>query len=264
MTFIQYGSLNPQKREISLFTLLARESHSLTMKSKNLHGNGGDDISSNGNRIQGILETLSYTWVNETPSTTIQVDSQTIMVRENLDAALRYIQQLHRPVTICIDAICIYQTNDTEKSHHVQMMCEIYHKAAEVLVWVRLAKDDSDNAMEKFESIGKKAIEAGMQDFRATDMEKWFDPGGDEREISLTRSLTILCGSNRLPFTLFAAASNFCAFARWTLSTRVTNADWQDPVTGRLLRSVSGHAPSSAPNVLTGARRRYNLEIGEE
>ncbi|KAL5326424.1 hypothetical protein ACEPPN_004109 [Leptodophora sp. 'Broadleaf-Isolate-01'] len=185
-------------------------------------------------------------------------------------------------------------------------MAKIYESSVEVLDWLGPADDESDTAMEKFESVGNKAIATGIQDFRAADMANWYEPGGDERvcrikaplnelavqeglglfdqsmvpfskrdywtrvwvvqEISLARTVIIVCGSKRLSFTTFAAASNFCAFARWTLRTRVTRADWLDPVTGPLLRTVngSGHEPSAAPNVLIGARRRYHLETGEE
>ena len=192
---------------------------------------------------------------------------------------------LHR-----FDALCINQDDIEEKSHQVQMMAKIYKSCVDVLAWLGPADEESDTAMEKFESIGNKAIEAGIQDFRAADMANWFEPGGDERvcrikvtlnelavkeglglfhhsmvpfskrdywtrvwivqEISLTRTVTIVCGSKRLSFTNFGAASNFCAFARWTLHTRSLIG--------------SGHAPSAAPNVLIGARRRYNLETGVE
>jgi len=70
------------------------------------------------------------------------------------------------------------------------------------------------------------------------------------QEISLALTVIIVCSSKRLSFTTFGAASNFVAFARWTLYTRSL--------------SGSGHAPSAAPNVLIGARRRYNLETGEQ
>jgi Heterokaryon incompatibility protein (HET) len=316
MTSIQYSDLDPQKHEIRLFTLLPREDHSSTTLSENLIGDDGN-APSKGNLIRGTLKThvledelsyvaLSYTWGKEEPSATIQVDGQLVTVRENLEAALRYLQQSDRPTILWIDAICINQRNEAEKSHQVQMMCEIYKKAFGALVWLGLPKDGSDAAMEKFANIGKKAIEAGIQEFRAADMPKWFEPGGDERvlkikgplnelaakeglgvfhpamvpfskrdywtrvwvlqEICVVRDVMMQCGRTRLLFTTFAAASNFCAFARWSLGTRFTSEDWKDPVMGPKLKAVSGseNAPSSAPNVLIGARRRYHEETGEQ
>lgn len=247
---------------------------------------------------------LSHSWGEEPPSATVWINSQPTLVRENLEIALRHIQKPDRSTSIWIDAICINQEDELEKNHQVQMMDKIYDRALEVLVWLGPAKDDSDTAMEKFEIIGRKALEAGIQDFRAvTDIPNWFSPDLDERlsrlkrslnglaeseglelfhlsfvpfskrsywtrvwvlqEISIPRCVTLLCGSKKLDFTTFSAASNFCAFARWTLETRFTIKSYSDSVIGPQLRSVSSNAPSSAPNVLIGAHRRYHLETGE-
>ena len=316
MASIRYTDLDPQKREIRLFTLFPRENHSSTIASENLTRDDGG-MACKKHLIRGSLKTqsldaelsyiaLSYTWGKEEPVVPIQVDGQLVTVRENLEAALQHLQQPDRPTVLWIDALCINQSNDTEKSLQIQRMCEIYKKAFGALVWLGPAKDGSDTAIEKYDEIGKKAIEAGIEDFRAADMPKWFEPSGDERilkikaplnelaakeglgvfhtamvpfskrvywtrvwvlqEISVARDVMIQCGRRRLSFTTFAAASNFCAFARWSLSTRFTREDWEDPVMGPKLRSVSGsgNAPSLAPNVLIGARRRYYGETGEQ
>jgi len=311
-----YHSLDPRKHEFRILTILPRQDQ-IPAVPPSQPGLGDDDSSANAADVHCIMQTaslddepsytaLSYTWGKDKPSTAVVINGQLVLVRKNLAAALRHLQRTDRSLNIWIDAICINQNDDEEKSHQVHMMAKIYESSVEVLVWLGPAdtSNESDVAMEKFESIGSKAIDAGIQDFRAADMANWFEPGGDERvcrikaplnelavqeglglfhqsmvpfskraywtrvwvvqEISLPRTVTIMCGSKRLSFATFAAASNFCAFARWTLSTRVTREDWLDPVRGPLLRSVSGHAPSAAPNVLIGARRRYNKETGEQ
>ena len=123
--------------------------------------------------------------------------------------------------------------------------------------------------MEKLRDIGEKAVDAGMQDFRATDMPNWFNPDLDDRlqrlktslaglaeregleifhpaliplskrtywtrvwvlqEFSLHKAVTIQCGSKRLDVTAFGKAFNLCAFARWTLSTCFNLEDYRDP-----------------------------------
>ena len=142
-----------------------------------------------------------------------------------------------------------------------------------------------------------------MQDFRATDMPNWFNPDLGEplrtlkssldglaeregleiihpalitlskrtywtrvwvlQEFSTHKNVMIQCGSKRVDVTTFGTAFNFCAFARWTLSTRFKLEDYRDPKSK--LRSVSGNAnsPTGAPNQLFGARRRYYSETGE-
>jgi hypothetical protein len=294
-----YRSLDPRKHEFRILTILSSEDHIPAVPPSQLRG--GNDSSINAADIHCILQTaslddepsytaLSYVWGTDEPSTAVLINGKLVLVRKNLAAALRHLRQTDRSLNIWIDAICINQDDNEEKSHQVQMMGKIYKSCVEVLAWLGPADDESDTAMEKFESIGNKAIEAGIQDFRAADMANWFEPGGDERvcrikvtlnelavqegrglyhqsmipfskrdywtrvwmvqEISLAPTVTIVCGSKRLSFTTFGAASNFVAFARWTLHTRSL--------------SGSGHAPSAAPNVLIGARRRYHLETGEQ
>lgn len=309
-----YSSLDPQKCDIRLLTVLPRERQPLTI-SPTTPVAGDNDKSTTAMDVRCTLKTeslnhrpsyiaLSYTWGEEAPSATIWINSQPMLVRENLEIALRHIQMADRSTNVWIDAICINQEDDLEKSDQVRMMNKIYDRAVEVLVWLGPAKDDSDIAMERFEIIGKRAIEAGIQDFRAsTDIPNWFSPDLDERlsrlkrslnglaeseglelfhqafvpfskrsywtrvwvlqEMSIPRCVTLLCGSKKLDVTTFIAASNFCAFARWSLSTRFILKDRFDSVTGEQLRSISSNPPSSGPNVLIGARRRYHSETGE-
>ena len=42
----------------------------------------------------------------------------------------------YRPKFLWIDALCIDQTNDSERSHQVQLMRDIYSKAGRVIVWL--------------------------------------------------------------------------------------------------------------------------------
>ncbi|KAK1849314.1 HET domain-containing protein [Colletotrichum chrysophilum] len=94
---------------------------------------------------------LSYTWNGETPSEPLtignaQVDtSQTsgsrLLITPNCAAALRVFRKsLHRlinrrkSVTLWVDAICIDQSSNDDKSTQVAMMAEIFHRAKRVAV----------------------------------------------------------------------------------------------------------------------------------
>ena len=308
-----YRSLDPQKCEIRILTILPCGDHvppvPLT-QSESVH----DESSTNAAEIHCVLQTvsledepsytaLSYNWGTDVPSTAVLINSKSIFVRRNLAAALRHLQQKDISLNIWVDAICINQDDNKEKSSQVQMMAKIYEKSVGVLVWLGPAADESDAAMEKLRDIGEKAIDAGMQDFRATDMPNWFNPDLEDRlqrlktsldgladresleifhpaliplskrtywtrvwvlqEFSIHKTAMIQCGSKLLDVTTFGTALNFCAFARWTLSSRHKLEDYRDPKSK--LRSVSGSAnsPSGAPNQLFGARRRYYSETGE-
>jgi hypothetical protein len=81
---------------------------------------------------------LSYTWGPPDSDKVITIGGEIVMVRKNLweflAEALERVD--NRPRWLWIDAICIDQSNNTEKSHQVAMMGDIYSKAAHVLVWL--------------------------------------------------------------------------------------------------------------------------------
>ena len=62
-------------------------------------------------------------------------------------AALMRIRLKEEDRYIWIDALSIDQANTEERNHQVRMMGNIYKNAENVIVWLGLAKDDSDLAM---------------------------------------------------------------------------------------------------------------------
>lgn len=98
-------------------------------------------------------EALSYTWGdpkgveskfpvkgNPNQSFTIAVNGQHAEVRYNLNAALFQLRHQTEPRVVWIDAICIDQRNDSEKSEQVQLMARIYSQASKAIIW--LGEDD--------------------------------------------------------------------------------------------------------------------------
>ncbi|KAK3313079.1 heterokaryon incompatibility protein-domain-containing protein [Apodospora peruviana] len=73
---------------------------------------------------------ISYTWGPPTPTTTISIDEQPMVVRQSCVETLRMMRLHHIDVPVWIDAICINQTDTREKSIQVGMMGSIYHSAA--------------------------------------------------------------------------------------------------------------------------------------
>jgi hypothetical protein len=59
-----------------------------------------------------------------------------LTITENLEAALRQLQQSDKPITLWVDAVCIDQTNLFERSEQVRSMGRIYHQAERVIVWL--------------------------------------------------------------------------------------------------------------------------------
>ncbi|KAH7129229.1 heterokaryon incompatibility protein-domain-containing protein [Dactylonectria macrodidyma] len=84
---------------------------------------------------------VSYTWGDEPPSQTIQLDGQSFSVRLNLWSCLHYISSHARNAGVeylWADAICINQNDTDERSAQVSLMDQTYANASFVSVWLGL------------------------------------------------------------------------------------------------------------------------------
>ncbi|KAK6071048.1 heterokaryon incompatibility protein [Seiridium cupressi] len=80
-------------------------------------------------------EALSYIWGDPTVTQPVIVDGNEMQVTTNLKAALRHLRSDQKPRTLWVDAICINQQDDREKSAQVPMMGKIFQQATSVLAW---------------------------------------------------------------------------------------------------------------------------------
>jgi Heterokaryon incompatibility protein (HET) len=76
------------------------------------------------------------------------MDDQDMAVTQNLYVALSYLQDQDIPRIIWVDAVCINQSDDVEKSLQLRLMAEIYAKASRVIVWLGEAYSASNEALE--------------------------------------------------------------------------------------------------------------------
>lgn len=79
---------------------------------------------------------LSYTWGSALCTEVMTVNGQLMSITSNLDQALRDIRLQKGVLVIWIDAICIDQANEHERSRHIPRMQEIYDAADGVYVWL--------------------------------------------------------------------------------------------------------------------------------
>ncbi|KAK3370333.1 heterokaryon incompatibility protein-domain-containing protein [Podospora didyma] len=91
---------------------------------------------------------LSYVWGEYgEPSPTILLEGHAFQVTPNLHTALKHFRHNNRPRLLWVDAICINQGDDEEKSEQVSRMQLIYRSAYTVLMWAGPKYQDSDSAM---------------------------------------------------------------------------------------------------------------------
>ncbi|KAM5382992.1 hypothetical protein ACJA88_003525 [Fusarium oxysporum] len=134
---------------------------------------------------EGIpYKALSYTWGGDKhrpggPESLprVWVDNQEFdksQLTDNLFAALRQIRQIDQDVILWADAICIDQSNDTEKGHQVNQMGAIYSAAEEVLVWLGPGNEYIESLMKTIEWIDQKA-EGFLRDQENKTYQEWVD-----------------------------------------------------------------------------------------
>jgi hypothetical protein len=240
---------------------------------------------------------LSYTWGNDTPLRTILIKGQPFEITTNLHDALSELRQEHKPVRLWIDAICINQKDNSEKSEQVIQMVDIYKAANSVFAWLGCAADDSDIGMKGIRKIGDDAIRAGLLELDRERMLKLWDPDPEgllasirepfenlskaldvnfpqlaikcieersywERtwivqEFSVASDLVIACGKERLNYPQLHAAIIFLGMHVGLFVADMSS----DPVRGPLYRQfmqIAGRKTSTSK--LIGARGRYQKQ----
>lgn len=80
-------------------------------------------------------DALSYTWGDQPKSHIILIEGEEVRVTPNLFNALQHLRSTVT-LTIWVDAICINQDNNAERSSQVAMMDIIYSKCDRVHLWL--------------------------------------------------------------------------------------------------------------------------------
>jgi hypothetical protein len=90
---------------------------------------------------------LSYVWGDPSETSTIFVNGRSVQVTTNLAAALGRIRRRYwEPETLWIDAVCINQKDDIEKSSQFNLMREIYTNANGIYILLGNDEDDFSTA----------------------------------------------------------------------------------------------------------------------
>jgi hypothetical protein len=98
----------------------------------------------------GMLEyeAISYCWGEPIFDHAMQCEDQIVPITQNLAAALRQLRYPDAPRHLWIDALCICQLDDKEKSDQVQHMFAIFRKAKSVVAWLGSAAPNSHLAFQ--------------------------------------------------------------------------------------------------------------------
>jgi hypothetical protein len=88
------------------------------------------------NDFEAQYEALSYVWGAAPAERIAYVDGTPISITDNLWQALVVLRYLNRDRILWIDALCINQSDNHERSHQVLQMKQIYSQASSVEIWL--------------------------------------------------------------------------------------------------------------------------------
>lgn len=108
-------------------------------------------------------DALSYSWAMDedghySQDYEIFIDSNRQWITRNLSDGLRRIRVRDKSIRIWIDAVCINQQDNVERSVQVAMMADIYARAEKVLVWLGNGTEEKEDLLmlELFQRIKKR------------------------------------------------------------------------------------------------------------
>ncbi|RFU35558.1 hypothetical protein B7463_g753, partial [Scytalidium lignicola] len=111
-------------------------------------------------------EALSYTWGSQDVTHEIIISEKICPVTANLYTALKNLRlENGQERTIWIDAICINQKSDAERSAQVKIMAKIYARAQRVIMWVGEATEFDGMAFALLQRIKGVFQQHGRVDF---------------------------------------------------------------------------------------------------
>ncbi|PVH69089.1 hypothetical protein DL98DRAFT_626637 [Cadophora sp. DSE1049] len=169
MGFVQYSYSNLDRDQIRLFLLFP--------------GSGGDlvkgkmiTVHSSAPEHRMPYQTLSYVWGSDHGmASLISVDDSFLNITDSLHSALVHLRQDTQPIMLWIDAICINQQDNIEKSQQIRLLAKIFQQAKRTLAFLG-ADHESDTAMEILLQIRAK----DLGETSGTGWPSWLPPVPEE------------------------------------------------------------------------------------
>ena len=111
-------------------------------------------------------EALSYAWGDSKQRSWIKINGYNLQITARLEMALRQLRSYSGEKRILwIDAICINQADDEERTHQVRQMREIYNRAQQVLVWLAASEYPSSGVAALVSALaGIRSVTASLED----------------------------------------------------------------------------------------------------
>ena len=180
-------------------------------------------------------EALSYVWGDPQPVCPILLNGADIKITRNLEEALRHLRYAETSRRLWIDALCINQKNDQEKSHQVRQMHRVYGHAERVIAWLgpdtedigiafdvltRLQLDNDLELIHEWTENRQDAIlEAARQDrswsaISALPTRPYWRRGWIVQELAYAKSVIVMAGHQSISWSTLHDAAMVLMYAR--------------------------------------------------
>lgn len=167
---------------------------------------------------------LSYRWSEDAGEELLLDGRGTLRISQDLDAALRRFRYASALRWIWIDAICINQQDDEEKSIQIPLMLHIYRGASRVIVWLGNRAEDAEllrriksllrDAKARPEIFGpdsptppdvaRSLIASLSLNLSKLGQLEWFTRRWILQELALNANAVLCCGQTELPWPQLA------------------------------------------------------------
>jgi hypothetical protein len=151
----------------------------------------------------GNYEALSYVWGDSTQKQKLRVDGRVIDITPNLAFALQCVRDRNTSRHLWVDAICINQNDDEEKSNQVAKMAHIFRCSKRVLIFLG-SEDDCSDVFDYLDGVtpdggGNGTAKSGitfrvLKSFWALLLKPWWSRIWVIQEFVGAPELTVSCG----------------------------------------------------------------------
>ncbi|KIL88617.1 hypothetical protein FAVG1_07864 [Fusarium avenaceum] len=141
---------------------------------------------------------LSYAWgLPSRNDPTVLVNDCPVTVTINLEQALKYERSPDKYVILWVDALCIDQKNNYERTFQVSQMGRIYSKATEVVVFLGHGLGERKTTCSRTKQLDQHS--------------RWWDRIWVVQEAVLAKAITIRFGNASAPWELLADVAGVCS-----------------------------------------------------
>lgn len=169
---------------------------------------------------------LSYVWGSNARVKFIELNGYRLSIGSNLASALRHLRLNRRPLRLWVDALCINQSDRSERADQVRHMQEIYGAAEETVIYLGDLENSNthrsawnyleryshwalDDDLERNFEIPRQREEqtdfrGDLYDVHASVLTReWFRRVWVLQEVVVSRNVSIQCGRRRVPWDDF-------------------------------------------------------------